>query len=179
MKWNCLEDALPEPEKLFYEIAAYLLFIILRNDSDLDRTEWQVTCSALIAIILILTVRKSIGFIICLVTYHFSFVYLFATGIFAPPSTFKNNRRSRLVEKMDNLERLAMPSSFALFRWRFLLSSYPGHSTQFLLSHGQAAIYRPASLAVVKKFLRSYCRHCSFSLSLKILQFLLVPLAVI
>jgi hypothetical protein len=32
-------DTLPEPDKLFFKIAAYLLFIILRNESDLDKTE--------------------------------------------------------------------------------------------------------------------------------------------
>ncbi len=109
--WNEIvsKDIQPEPAKLFHEIAAYQIFIILQNDSDLDRTEWQVTCSAFIAIILILIViRKSIGFNICLITYHYySFIYLFATGSIAPPSTYKNNRCSRLVEKMDNLERLA------------------------------------------------------------------------
>ena len=85
-QWNkiVLEDTVPEPAKLFFEIAAYLLFIILRNDSDLDRTEWQVTCSALIVIIPILTIRKCIGFKICLLTYHYSFVYLFVTVSLLP-----------------------------------------------------------------------------------------------
>ena len=105
VKWNC-----------FVGYSTWTSQIIPRNrslsniwnGSDWDRTEWQVTCSAFIAIILILLVRKSIGFNICLVTYHYSFIYLFATGSIAPPFTYKNNRcNSRLVEKMDNLERLA------------------------------------------------------------------------
>ena len=76
--WNeiALEDIQPEPAKLFHKIVAYQIFIILQKDSDLDRTEWQqVTCSALIAIILILTVRKSIGFNICYVS--LLFIHLF------------------------------------------------------------------------------------------------------